>query len=69
MTGLDTNALVRYLVQDDPAQSLQASGVIEAALTRGERLYLSRGVTASWGGSTKPQVARPPSPSIGGRGA
>lgn len=30
MTGLDTNVLVRYIMQDDAAQSAQASRVIEA---------------------------------------
>jgi predicted nucleic-acid-binding protein len=29
--GLDTNVLVRYLTQDDPAQAAKASRVIEAA--------------------------------------
>ena len=30
MIGLDTNVLIRYLVQDDPDQSRQASEFIEA---------------------------------------
>jgi len=30
MTGLDTNVLVRYIAQDDPRQSAQASALIEA---------------------------------------
>jgi predicted nucleic-acid-binding protein len=29
MKGLDTSILVRYLVQDDPAQSLRASKIVE----------------------------------------
>lgn len=33
MIGLDTNVLVRYLVQDDPAQSLQAGRTIERHCT------------------------------------
>jgi predicted nucleic-acid-binding protein len=33
MIGLDTNVLVRYLVQDDPAQSSKASELIEHSLT------------------------------------
>jgi len=33
MIGLDTNVLVRYIVQDDRAQSLRATAVIDA-LTR-----------------------------------
>jgi predicted nucleic-acid-binding protein len=35
--GLDTNVLVRYLVQDDPAQTRRANTFIGAALDRGER--------------------------------
>lgn len=34
MTGLDTNVLVRYLVQDDPAQSKAATKFIEEQCTR-----------------------------------
>lgn len=33
MIGLDTNILVRYLTQDDPLQSPQATKVIEQRLT------------------------------------
>lgn len=33
MLGLDTNVLLRYLVQDDPAQSRQATEIIERRLT------------------------------------
>ena len=33
MIGLDTNVLLRYLVQDDPAQSPRASEVIERRLS------------------------------------
>jgi len=33
MIGLDTNILVRYLAQDDPAQSATATDVIERRLT------------------------------------
>lgn len=33
MTGLDTNVLVRYLAQDDAAQSAQATALIEGDLT------------------------------------
>ena len=29
MTGLDTNVLVRYIVQDDPAQALAATELLE----------------------------------------
>ncbi len=34
MIGLDTNVLLRYLVQDDPTQSLKASEVIERRLSQ-----------------------------------
>lgn len=33
MIGLDTNVLLRYLVQDDPAQSARATEIIERRLT------------------------------------
>jgi predicted nucleic-acid-binding protein len=33
MIGLDTNVLLRYLVQDDPAQSPRATEMIERRLT------------------------------------
>jgi len=34
--GLDTNVLVRYLTQDDPAQSRKANAVIAEAVEHGE---------------------------------
>lgn len=40
MIGLDTNVIVRYLAQDDPKQSPQASRLIES-LTPEEPGYLS----------------------------
>lgn len=39
MIGLDTNVLVRYLTQDDPAQAARASRVIDAA--KSASLYVS----------------------------
>ena len=33
MIGIDTNVLVRYLAQDDPAQSAMATELIEQRLT------------------------------------
>ncbi len=33
MLGLDTNVLLRYLTQDDPAQSRQATEIVERRLT------------------------------------
>ncbi len=40
MTGLDTNVLVRYIVQDDPRQSAKATEIIEAAARRDEELFI-----------------------------
>ena len=33
MIGLDTNVLIRYLIQDDPVQSAKATEIIERRLT------------------------------------
>lgn len=41
MIGLDTNVLVRYLVQDDPAQARAAAATIEGAASRGDGLFLA----------------------------
>jgi predicted nucleic-acid-binding protein len=41
MIGLDTNVLVRYLVQDDPVQSPQATEVIENWLTEDNPGFIS----------------------------
>ena len=41
MISLDTNVLVRYLVQDDAAQAKVAAAAIESAAGRGERLRLT----------------------------
>ncbi len=40
MIGLDTNVVIRYLVQDDPDQSATASALIDE-LTEAEPAYLS----------------------------
>ncbi len=40
MIGLDTNVLVRYLTQDDPAQARRANALVADALDRGERCRL-----------------------------
>ena len=40
MTGLDTNVLVRYIMQDDPTQSTKATKLIEA-LTLNEPGFVS----------------------------
>jgi predicted nucleic-acid-binding protein len=41
MIGLDTNVLLRYLVQDDPVQSPQATEVIERRLTEEQPGFVS----------------------------
>lgn len=40
MIGLDTNILVRYLVEDDPDQAERAVSLIERASEAGERLFV-----------------------------
>lgn len=40
MIGLDTNVLVRYLVDDEPDQSQRAAALIDRALEDGERLFV-----------------------------
>ena len=42
MIALDTNVLVRYLVEDDPGQSAQAARLIEGSIEREEKLFLSQ---------------------------
>lgn len=41
MIGLDTNVLVRYLVQDEPAQTGRANALINGAVDRGDRCAVS----------------------------
>ncbi len=41
MIGLDTNVLVRYLVQDDPVQSPRATELIERRLDGGNAGFIS----------------------------
>ena len=41
MIGLDTNILVRYLAQDDPVQSPQATDLIERHLTEDNPGFIS----------------------------
>jgi len=41
MIGLDTNILVRHLVQDDPIQSAKAAEIIERRLTEGNPGFVS----------------------------
>jgi predicted nucleic-acid-binding protein len=39
--GLDTNVLIRYLTQDDPAQSAKANQLIEKRLTHSDPGFIS----------------------------
>jgi len=41
MIGLDTNILIRYLTQDDPAQSAQATEILEHRLTQNNPGFVS----------------------------
>ena len=41
MIGLDTNILIRYLTQDDPAQSAKATEVIEQRLSPADPGFVS----------------------------
>lgn len=41
MIGLDTNVLLRYLVQDDPTQSPKATEMIERRLTKAHPGFVS----------------------------
>jgi len=41
LKGLDSNVLLRYLVEDDPIQTRQAAKVIDDAARREEPLFLS----------------------------
>ena len=41
MIGLDTNVLVRYLAQDDPAQSAKATQLIEGELNERQPGFIS----------------------------
>ncbi len=42
MIGLDTNVLVRYLVQDDPRQSARAARLLESRCTASEPGFVNR---------------------------
>ncbi len=39
--GIDTNVLVRYLTQGDPAQARKANAIIEGTLAKGGSCYVS----------------------------
>lgn len=41
MIGLDTNVILRYLLQDDPKQTRQANQIIDRRLTEGNPGFIS----------------------------
>ena len=41
MIGLDTNVLVRYLVQDDPTQTRQANALIDRAAAQETAMFIN----------------------------
>lgn len=41
MIGLDTNVLVRYVIDDDEQQAARAASFIEGAAGRGKRLFIA----------------------------
>ena len=41
MIGLDTNVLVRYLVQDDPAQTKQANALIDRSAAQEKAMFIN----------------------------
>ena len=41
MIGLDTNVLVRYLVQDDPTQARQANALIDRAVAQETAMFIN----------------------------
>jgi predicted nucleic-acid-binding protein len=41
MIALDTNVLVRFLVEDDPAQAARATALVERAMADGDALFVS----------------------------
>ena len=61
MIGIDTCVLVRYLVQDDPSQSREATAVIEGAEAADERIFLSSPVLCelAWVLSRIYRITRP----------
>jgi predicted nucleic-acid-binding protein len=40
MIGVDTNVLVRYIVEDDPAQGAAAAALIDRVIRKGEKLFV-----------------------------
>ena len=42
MIAVDTNVLVRYIVEDDPGQTAAAAALIDRAIQRNERLFITQ---------------------------
>ncbi len=42
MIAIDTNVLVRYLVEDDPSQTARAAALVEEVMSRDERIFVSQ---------------------------
>src|SRR5262245_59023646 len=42
LIGIDTNVMIRFLVQDDPVQSTRASNLIEDAVSQGQFILINR---------------------------
>lgn len=61
MIALDTNVLVRFLVEDDPAQSAAAAALIDHAVDVGDEIFVSDIVLCEtvWVLSGSYRVARP----------
>jgi predicted nucleic-acid-binding protein len=53
MAALDTNVLVRYLVQDDAKQGLLARELIRSTLAKGEPLFIPMTVIIGVGTAIK----------------
>ena len=60
MIALDTNVLVRYLVEDDAKQTALATALIDRAITAGDALFISHIVVCEtvWVLSVSYRVAR-----------
>lgn len=58
MKGLDTNVLIRYLVQDDPQQSTLASSIIEKIALQIIPVIYAILFCVNWSGCWKAIISR-----------